>query len=140
MKKIALSLVLAASMGLVACSQAEEAPPQDEALGPEAAAEAIKQAEAAAKAAADKEASLKKQLAAASQIEELAAIVATSAAYSSIKTEAQEKLDKLVNPIINSGDKSWVELDKLMGQLPNSNPRWNDAWTEKERRKEAVKK
>ena len=141
MKNIAVSLMLAASLCLAACSGGKEKLTQDEALNPTEAANAIAQAEADAKAARESEvAKLNEQLTAASQIEELAEVVTQASAHPKIKKAAQEKLEKQVRPIIDSENKSWAHLDKLMQQLPNSNPLWTDAWSKKEQLKAAAKK
>lgn len=141
MKKIAVWLVLAASLGLGACGGANETAPQTEPLDQEAAAVANKKAEEDADAAkAAKAAELQKQLEAASRIEELAAVVTAAGGHPDIKKAAQDRLETQVRPIIDGATKSWAPLDELMLKLPNSNPLWSEAWAKKEQLKSAAKK
>lgn len=141
MKKIAISLVFAASLGLAACGGTNETMPQDEPLDPEEAAIAIKEAEkSASEANAAKAAELQKQLEAASRIEELAAVVTAAGGHPDIKKAAQDRLEAQVRPIIDDATKSWASLDELMLKLPNSNPLWSEAWAKKEQLKAAAKK
>jgi hypothetical protein len=140
MKKIAVSLVLAASLGLAACGSEERLPP-DEALDPAEAADAIAKAQTDAKAAGEAEvADLEKKLASAKTGQDYVAVILAAGKYPKIKQSAQKELEKIVDPIINSTGKSWAPIDDLLKWLPNSNPLWMKAYNKKEELKKAASK